>query len=266
MADILVVFGSKSDSAVYGRLCTGLKEHGADFEFHIASAHKSPEYLQQVVEESYDTKVVIAGAGLSAALPGVIASRLNVPVIGLPCDAALGGLDALLSMMQMPPGVPVLSVGVGKDSLAAEYAIRIASGLDDLVLNAPAEGAPGANDKTKKAVDLLNELNVPFTMNGQSGNGNSLCINLFEPEQGEPFGGMAINCLLGNFPGEDASLLLDLTKEGMWVGVNRAENAAIAAAEILNCEGTHTAKLQELRESYDSIIRTDDEEENAKWG
>jgi len=154
----------------------------------------------------------------------------------------------------------VLSVGVGKAALAAEYAVGIASGLDELILN-----APNGNEKTQKFVEALNELNVPFTTGGEPENDNSLCVNLFGPENGEPRGGMSINCLLGNVSGEDAPLLLGLTKDGMWVGVNRVENAAIAAAEILNGEGLYTAKLQELRESYDSRLRTDDEEENEKW-
>jgi 5-(carboxyamino)imidazole ribonucleotide mutase len=127
---IAVVAGSTSDSEVYDKAIKVLKEESVSYELKILSAHRNPDELDQYVKES-DALVFIAVAGLSAALPGVIASKTKKPVIGVPVNAKLGGLDALLSIVQMPPGVPVGCVGIDRGDNAAYLAIRILNLIKD---------------------------------------------------------------------------------------------------------------------------------------
>jgi len=124
MVDIAVISGSKSDQTIVDRILGRLKEEGVSFEHQVLSAHRNPQELEEFVSGT-DARVFIAVAGLSAALPGVIASRTHRPVIGVPVSAKLGGLDALLSIVQMPPGVPVACVGIDNGENAALLAIRI---------------------------------------------------------------------------------------------------------------------------------------------
>ncbi|MDM7934217.1 MAG: 5-(carboxyamino)imidazole ribonucleotide mutase [Methanothrix sp.] len=124
MADVAVISGSRSDQHVVDRVLKRLEESGISFEHRVVSAHRDPDGLEDYIS-STDARVFIAIAGLSAALPGVIASRTTRPVIGVPVSAKLGGLDALLSIVQMPPGVPVACVGIDNGENAALLAIRI---------------------------------------------------------------------------------------------------------------------------------------------
>jgi 5-(carboxyamino)imidazole ribonucleotide mutase len=124
MTDIAVISGSKSDQAVADKVIARLKENKASFEHEILSAHRNPKELDEYIKNS-DARVFIGVAGLSAALPGYIASRTRKPVIGVPVSGKLGGLDALLSIVQMPPGVPVACVGIDAGENAALLALRI---------------------------------------------------------------------------------------------------------------------------------------------
>ncbi|MBA7682817.1 N5-carboxyaminoimidazole ribonucleotide mutase [subsurface metagenome] len=122
--DVAVVAGSTSDENVYNKTIKVLKENNISHELKILSAHRDPEKLDEYLKSS-KALIYIAVAGLSAALPGVIASKIDKPVIGVPVSAKLGGLDALLSIVQMPPGVPVATVGIDRGENAAYLAIRI---------------------------------------------------------------------------------------------------------------------------------------------
>ncbi|GAB4330235.1 MAG: AIR carboxylase family protein [Promethearchaeota archaeon] len=122
--DVAVIAGSLSDAPVYEKVLEVLKQEGVPHEFKVLSAHRDPDALQSYVRAS-PAKVFVAVAGLSAALPGAIASLTDKPVIGVPVSAKLGGLDALLSMVQMPPGVPVACVGIDNGRNAAHLAVRI---------------------------------------------------------------------------------------------------------------------------------------------
>ncbi|HPW73980.1 MAG: AIR carboxylase family protein [Methanothrix sp.] len=124
MVDIAVISGSRSDHMIVDRVLKKLNEEGVSFEYRVLSAHRNPQELEEYITET-DARVFIAIAGLSAALPGLIASRTLRPVIGVPVSAKLGGLDALLSIVQMPPGVPVACVGIDNGDNAALLAIRI---------------------------------------------------------------------------------------------------------------------------------------------
>jgi 5-(carboxyamino)imidazole ribonucleotide mutase len=136
--EVLVVIGSESDKPIAEKAIATLGEYGVSCDLTIASAHRTPEKLDVLIRGS-SAKVFIAIAGLSAALPGAIASKTKRPVIGVPVNVKLDGLDALLSMMQMPSGVPVATVGIGNSKNAAMLAIEILA-LSDKKLKEKLEG------------------------------------------------------------------------------------------------------------------------------
>jgi 5-(carboxyamino)imidazole ribonucleotide mutase len=121
---ILIIAGSKSDDAIMQKAEGILKAAKADYKIAFCSAHREPDKLDKIIKES-KADVFICIAGLSAALPGVVASKTDKPVIGVPVSSKLGGLDALLSIAQMPKGVPVACVGIDNGENAAHLALRI---------------------------------------------------------------------------------------------------------------------------------------------
>jgi phosphoribosylaminoimidazole carboxylase PurE protein len=128
MADVLIVVGSDSDKARIEPAFAVLDQAGVKYEFHVSSAHRQPDQTAELIKgaKAKGFRVVIAGAGLSAALPGYAASLTDLPVVGVPFGVgALNGMDALLSIAQLPPGVPVGTVGIDNAKNAAHLAIRI---------------------------------------------------------------------------------------------------------------------------------------------
>ena len=109
-----IIFGSKSDVDVMKGAAECLKKFGIEYSAHVLSAHRVPELLEETLEkfEKEGYGVIIAGAGLAAHLPGVIASKTVLPVIGVPIKAAVEGLDALFSIVQMPKSIPVATVAI----------------------------------------------------------------------------------------------------------------------------------------------------------
>lgn len=124
MAEVAIIIGSESDRKHADAAAAVLSAIGVEYTVDVASAHRTPEKLDEVVMAS-DAKVFIAIAGLAAALPGVIAASTIRPVIGVPVNVKLDGIDAFLSMAQMPPGVPVAVVGVDNAKNAAILAAEI---------------------------------------------------------------------------------------------------------------------------------------------
>ncbi len=124
MVEVAILSGSASDAAIAERVAAVLDQQGITYDSRVISAHREPDILDEYIKKS-DCKVFIAIAGLSAALPGVIASKTQRPVIGVPVSGTLMGFDALLSMVQMPKGVPVACVGVDNGENAALLAVRI---------------------------------------------------------------------------------------------------------------------------------------------
>ena len=129
-----IFFGSKSDTETMKKCAEVLKEFGVEYKAFIISAHRAGELLHQTVKkvEEDGFKVIIAGAGLAAALPGVIAGCTTIPVIGVPLECVtpgksngLGGMDSLLSIVQMPPQIPVATVGINSAKNAAYLALEI---------------------------------------------------------------------------------------------------------------------------------------------
>lgn len=129
MEEVIIIMGSKSDSTKLEVAVETLCEFGITPGVYCISAHRAPEalsYLIKQVNNSGRTHVIIAAAGMSAALPGVIASQTTIPVIGVPLSgSALNGQDALYSIAQMPPGVPVATMGIDGAKNAALFALRI---------------------------------------------------------------------------------------------------------------------------------------------
>ena len=131
---VQIVLGSKSDMKVAEKAISILKELNVKYKLSIASAHRTPELVDKLVAEA-DAEVFIAIAGLSAALPGVIAARTTKPVIGVPVSGTLN-LDAILSVVQMPPGIPVAGVGLDRGDNAALLAASILALKDAKIANA----------------------------------------------------------------------------------------------------------------------------------
>jgi len=127
-----ILVGSESDRERMQAALDLLDERGVGYEFEVRSAHRTPDAVAEYAKTARDRglRVLICGAGLSAALPGVVASHTDLPVIGVPLRSSLSvldGLDALLAISQMPPGVPVAAVGVDNARNAAALALRILS-------------------------------------------------------------------------------------------------------------------------------------------
>ena len=132
---VAIFFGSKSDTDKMKKSAEVLNEFGIEYKAYVISAHRAGELLRETVKqvENEGCEVIIAGAGLAAALPGVIAGMTVLPVIGVPLECisgtsnGLGGMDALLSIVQMPPQIPVATVGIGNAKNAAYLAAQILS-------------------------------------------------------------------------------------------------------------------------------------------
>lgn len=126
---VAIIFGSKSDTSIMSGAAKALKEFDIEYKAFILSAHRVPEKLEETLEklEEEGYECIIAGAGLAAHLPGVIASKTIIPVIGIPINASLNGMDALLSIVQMPKSIPVATVGIDNSYNAGILAVEILS-------------------------------------------------------------------------------------------------------------------------------------------
>lgn len=124
---VAIIFGSKSDTDKMKGAANALKEFGVEYEAYVLSAHRVPEKLSEVINklEKENFECIIAGAGLAAHLPGVIASQTTLPVIGVPINAAIDGLDALFSIVQMPKSIPVATVGINNSYNAGMLAVEM---------------------------------------------------------------------------------------------------------------------------------------------
>ncbi|MGL5151018.1 MAG: 5-(carboxyamino)imidazole ribonucleotide mutase [Clostridium sp.] len=126
---VAIFFGSKSDTDVMRGAANALKEFDIEYKAYVLSAHRVPEKLVETLNEieKNGCEVVIAGAGLAAHLPGVIASQTTMPVIGVPVKGAVEGMDALFSIVQMPKSIPVATVGINNSYNAGMLAVQMLS-------------------------------------------------------------------------------------------------------------------------------------------
>lgn len=132
-AKVSIIMGSTSDLPILRKAADFLEDMEVAFEMNALSAHRTPHEVEEFATGAADRgiKVIIAAAGMAAALPGVIAALTPLPVIGLPIDSTLQGQDALLSIVQMPPGIPVATVGINAGLNAAILAVRILALSDE---------------------------------------------------------------------------------------------------------------------------------------
>lgn len=164
---VSIIMGSTSDMPVMEKACKFLNDMQIPFEVNALSAHRTPQAVEQFAKEAKGRgiKVIIAGAGMAAALPGVIAAMTTLPVIGVPIKGMLDGLDAMLSIIQMPPGIPVATVGVNGAMNAAILAVEMIAIVDEDVAARLAEYKAGLGAKIEKANKELAEVKYDFKTN-----------------------------------------------------------------------------------------------------
>ena len=161
---ISIIMGSTSDLPVMEKACKWLNDNEIPFEVNALSAHRTPEAVETFARNAKQRgiKVIIAAAGMAAALPGVIAASTPLPVIGVPIKGMLDGLDALLSIVQMPPGIPVATVGVNGAMNAALLAAQIIAPLDEALAERLAEHKANLKQKIVKANEELALVDYKF--------------------------------------------------------------------------------------------------------
>ena len=164
---VSIIMGSTSDLPVMEKAAKFFDEMGIYFEMNALSAHRTPAEVETFAREakSRGIKVIIAGAGMAAALPGVIAASTTVPVIGVPIKGMLDGLDALLSIVQMPPGIPVATVGVNGALNAAILAAEMLALADPQLAAALNEYKVGLKNKIVNANAELAKVIYKFKTN-----------------------------------------------------------------------------------------------------
>jgi len=164
---VSIIMGSTSDLPVMEKACQLLDELEVPFEVNALSAHRTPEAVEQFAATARDRgiQVIIAAAGMAAALPGVIAANTTLPVIGVPIKGMLDGLDALLSIVQMPPGIPVATVGVNGAMNAAILACQMMALSDTDLATRLAAHKAGLKAKIEKANRDLAEVHYRFKTN-----------------------------------------------------------------------------------------------------
>lgn len=159
--------GSTSDLPVMEKAAKFLDEMGIYFEMNALSAHRTPAEVEQFATQAKGrgVKVILAGAGMAAALPGVIAANTTIPVIGIPIKGMLDGLDAMLSIIQMPPGIPVATVGVNGAQNAAILAAEMLALSDDALAQRLADYKEGLKQKIVKANQDLSAVSYTHKTN-----------------------------------------------------------------------------------------------------
>lgn len=162
---VSIIMGSTSDLPVMEKACKWLEEQEIPFEMNALSAHRTPDAVEQFAKgaKARGVKVIIAGAGMAAALPGVIAASTPLPVIGVPIKGMLDGLDAILSIIQMPPGIPVATVGVNGAQNAAILAAEMMALGDEAIAKKVDAWKAGLGKKIEKAnADLASITDYKF--------------------------------------------------------------------------------------------------------
>ena len=164
---VSIIMGSTSDLPVMEKAARFFDELEIPFELHALSAHRTPAEVEDFARNAAPRgiRVIIAGAGMAAALPGVIAASSTVPVIGVPVKGMLDGLDALLSIVQMPPGIPVATVGVNGALNAAILAAQMLAVTDASLAEKLAAYKEGLKDKIVRANAELAGVNYKFKTN-----------------------------------------------------------------------------------------------------
>lgn len=164
---VSIIMGSTSDMPVLEKAAKLLDEFEIPFEINALSAHRTPQEVTDFANNASKCglKVIIAAAGMAAHLPGVIAAQTTVPVIGVPIKSTLEGMDALLAIVQMPPGIPVATVGINAGLNAAILAVQMLSLTDERIAARFAEYKQGLAKKIVKANEDLARISYKFKTN-----------------------------------------------------------------------------------------------------
>lgn len=159
---VTIIMGSTSDLPTMRKAADFLEAMQVPFEIKALSAHRTPREVEEFASNAAarGIKVIIAGAGMAAALPGVIAALTPLPVIGVPIDSTLQGNDALLSMVMMPPGIPVATVGINGAMNAAVLAVRIIALADNNLAQRYNAWTAGLAEKVRRANDELAQIDT----------------------------------------------------------------------------------------------------------
>lgn len=271
---ILVMFGSKSDANIYEPLKARLLNEGHEVDFRMISVHRSPELLDRELAK-IDAQVVIAGAGLAAHLPGVIAAKTLLPVIGIPCAAAIGGVDAYFAISQMPFGIPVLATAPDQYSSAVDLVSRWGR-LDlqytfdafNIVMERHKRGLPHFQMLLQRAERIVERTKIEMKISDRPiENAVNIClvdINEQDPETPMAFGPPArgsdeirllVPCLnelayREAYAGVAVIRRVASVPGGLWTGINNIGNAMLAALQLANAQGAHAAFLTNAKKGY----------------
>jgi 5-(carboxyamino)imidazole ribonucleotide mutase len=166
-AAVSIIMGSTSDLKVMEKAAGFFDEMGIPFEMNALSAHRTPEEVEKFAKQAHANgiKVIIAGAGMAAHLPGVIAAMTPVPVIGVPINASLDGLDSLLAIVQMPPGIPVATVAINGALNAAILAAQMIATGDEEMMKKTKTYKENLKQKIVKANEDLGKVDYKFKTN-----------------------------------------------------------------------------------------------------
>ena len=166
-AIVSIIMGSTSDLPVMEEAAKILNDFKIPFEINALSAHRTPDEVEEFAKSAYSKgiRVIIAGAGMAAHLPGVIASQTSVPVIGVPIKASLEGMDSILSILQMPPGIPVATVGVNAARNAGILAVQILAAGDETLNQKILDFKETLKNKIIQANKELTNIKYPYKTN-----------------------------------------------------------------------------------------------------
>lgn len=166
-AKVSIIMGSTSDLPVMEKAAKILDEFKIPFEINALSAHRTPEQVEKFAKGAKDrgVEVIIAGAGMAAHLPGVIAAMTSLPVIGVPINASLDGMDSLLAIVQMPPGIPVATVGINGAQNAGILAAQILAAGDEKMKQTLIEYKENLKSKIVKANEDLAKVKYEYKTN-----------------------------------------------------------------------------------------------------
>lgn len=164
---VSIIMGSTSDLPIMGKAAAFFDKMEIPFEINALSAHRTPEKVEEFAKSAKDRgiKVIIAAAGMAAHLPGVIASMTPLPIIGVPISAKLDGMDALLAIVQMPPGIPVATVGIDAAENAAILALQMIATGDKEVQQKLIDYKESLKQKIVKANEELAKVEYKFKTN-----------------------------------------------------------------------------------------------------
>ncbi len=164
---VSIIMGSTSDYPVMEKAAKFLNEMEIPFEINALSAHRTPQEVEQFAREaeSRGVRVIIAGAGMAAALPGVIAASTSLPVIGVPIKGMLDGLDSMLSIIQMPPGIPVATVAVNGAMNAGILAAQMLALSDENLAQRMKDYKEGLKQKIVRANEELANVKFDYKVN-----------------------------------------------------------------------------------------------------